>query len=90
MLLPRRALVGLAAAAAIATALNLHWLDWNGDRYVALESGLTRAELGALEIARGEVPARLPADPATGLPAARGRLLQGHGRAEGVGCRAAG
>jgi hypothetical protein len=50
-----------AAAAALATlalgsaALNLHWLLWNGDLY-RRDSDVVAAELGALTIARDQVP----------------------------------
>jgi hypothetical protein len=58
--LPRVAVAGLAAIALTAAALNVHWLDWNGDLNRA-DSRLTAAELGGLELARGEVdPAFVP------------------------------
>jgi hypothetical protein len=52
--IPRPVVAGLALAAVGATALNVHWLFWNGDRYRS-DSRQTEAELGALEVARGEV-----------------------------------
>jgi hypothetical protein len=52
--IPRAALAALAVVALGAAALNGRWLEWNGDRYRE-KARLTQAELGALELARGEV-----------------------------------
>jgi hypothetical protein len=65
----RPVLIGLALVALAATALNVHWLDWNGDRRRE-ESGFVAAQLGALELERGHVsadfrPITLPAYPLT-------------------------
>jgi hypothetical protein len=54
MRIPRAALAGLAVVALVATAWNARWLEWNGDRYRE-KAGLTEAELGALELMRGDV-----------------------------------
>jgi hypothetical protein len=65
----RQVLAALAVAALGATALNVHWLDWNGDQR-RKESRIIEADLGALEIERGYVPLdfrpiSLPAYPLT-------------------------
>lgn len=65
----RPVLAGLAAVAIVAAALNVHWLEWNGNLF-RRDSRLTAAELGALEVARGDVapdfrPILRPAYPLT-------------------------
>jgi hypothetical protein len=54
MAIARAVLASLAVVALGATALNVHWLDWNGDLY-RIQSRLTAAELGALEVERASV-----------------------------------
>lgn len=52
--IPQVVIVVIGLLALVSTALNAHWLAKNGDRR-RMESQLVTAELGAVEVARGEV-----------------------------------